>query len=221
MTCARFTPYDPAMPKYLTERQKQILDFIRENIEKRGVSPTHREIRERFGYSSYGTVNKHLRLLEDKGFLRRHWNQKRGVELTRSGSGEPGGDESLQPLPFLGLIAAGEPIEAVADHERVDVPQHLLTAGNGGNHFVLKVRGDSMIDEGIHDGDLVVVQRREAASAGEMVVALIGSDATLKRFYPEGAEVRLQPANHTMGPIRVPARDVRIQGIVVGLMRRF
>ncbi|MDH4067088.1 MAG: repressor LexA, partial [Acidobacteriota bacterium] len=91
----------------------------------------------------------------------------------------------------------------------------------GDGHFVLKVRGDSMIDEGIHDGDLVVVRRREAATAGEMVVALIGSDATLKRFYPEGAEVRLQPANHTMAPIRVPAADVTIQGIVVGLMRRF
>jgi repressor LexA len=206
------------MPKYLTERQKQILDFIRETVDQRGVSPTHREICERFGYSSYGTVNKHLRLLEAKGFLRRHWNQKRGVELADAEASVGGG---LRQLPFLGLIAAGQPIEAVADHDRVDVPQHLLTGGNGGNHFVLKVRGDSMIDEGIHDGDLVVVQRREGATAGEMVVALVGSDATLKRFYPEGREVRLQPANHTMSPIRVPAADVRIQGIVVGLMRRF
>ncbi|MFQ5524902.1 MAG: transcriptional repressor LexA [Thermoanaerobaculia bacterium] len=206
------------MAKYLTERQKQILDFIRESIEARGVSPTHREICDRFGYSSYGTVNKHLKLLEDKGFLRRHWNQKRGVELAEPESTETGG---LCQLPFLGLIAAGQPIEAVADHDRVDVPEHLLTRRNGDNHFVLKVRGDSMIDEGIHDGDLVVVQRREAATAGEMVVALVGADATLKRFYPEGPEVRLQPANHTMQPIMVPAADVRIQGIVVGLMRRF
>ncbi len=206
------------MAKYLTERQKQILDFIGESIDRRGVSPTHREICERFGYSSYGTVNKHLRLLEEKGFLRRHWNQKRGVELARPDSEEV---EGLCQLPFLGLIAAGQPIEAVADHDRVDVPHHLLSSGNGDSHFVLKVRGDSMIDEGIHDGDLVVVQRREAATTGEMVVALVGSDATLKRFYPEGAQVRLQPANHTMAPIHVPAGDVRIQGIVVGLMRRF
>lgn len=205
------------MPKYLTERQKQILDYIKETVGERGVSPTHREICERFGYSSYGTVNKHLRLLEEKGFLRRHWNQKRGVELAE----EPGAGPVMQQLPFLGLIAAGQPIEAVADQDRVEVPHHLLSRGNGGNHFVLKVRGDSMIEEGIHDGDLVVVQRREEASAGEMVVALIGSDATLKRFYPEGREIRLQPANHTMMPIRVPAADVRIQGIVVGLMRRF
>jgi len=206
------------MAKYLTERQKQILDFIRENVRLRGVSPTHREICERFGYSSYGTVNKHLRLLEEKGFLHRHWNQKRGVELTEA---EGAGAGTMRQLPFLGLIAAGQPIEAVADQDRVDVPQHLLASGANGNHFVLKVRGDSMIEEGIHDGDLVVVQRRDAATAGEMVVALIGSDATLKRFYPEGREIRLQPANHTMQPIRVPADDVRIQGIVVGLMRRF
>ncbi len=206
------------MAKYLTERQKQILDFIRESVDQRGVSPTHREICDRFGYSSYGTVNKHLRLLEEKGFLRRHWNQKRGIELADVETARGG---TLLQLPFLGLIAAGQPIEAVTDHDRVDVPQHLLTSGNGGNHFVLKVRGDSMIDEGIHDGDLVVVQRREAATAGEMVVALVGSDATLKRFYPEGSVIRLQPANHTMQPIRVPAADVRIQGIVVGLMRRF
>ncbi len=206
------------MPKFLTERQKQILDFIRETIDQRGVSPTHREICGRFGYSSYGTVNKHLRLLEEKGFLRRHWNQKRGVELVDTETAAAG---TLVRLPFLGLIAAGQPIEAVADHEQVDVPQHLLTSGNGDNHFVLKVRGDSMIDEGIHDGDLVVVQRRETATAGEMVVALVGSDATLKRFYPEGREIRLQPANPAMQPIRVPAAEVRIQGIVVGLMRRF
>lgn len=206
------------MAKYLTERQKQILDFIRETVESRGVAPTHREICDHFGFSSYGTVNKHLRLLEAKGFLRRHWNQKRGVELEDTDIEAPTG---LQRLPFLGLIAAGQPIEAVADVDHVDVPPHLLTSGNGGNHFVLKVRGDSMIEEGIHDGDLVVVQRRQSATAGEMVVALIGDDATLKRFYPEGREIRLQPANHTMQPIRVPAADVTIQGIVVGLMRRF
>jgi repressor LexA len=208
------------MAKYLTERQKQILDFIRESVEDRGVSPTHREICERFGYSSYGTVNKHLRLLEGKGFLRRHWNQKRGVELADADA-DADVTEGLERLPFLGLIAAGQPIEAVADQDHVDVPPHLLASGSGSNHFVLKVRGDSMIEEGIHDGDLVVVQRRQAATAGEMVVALIGTDATLKRFYPEGREIRLQPANHTMQPIRVPADDVTIQGIVVGLMRRF
>ncbi len=206
------------MQNYLTKRQKEILEFLAERVEREGVAPTHREICEHFGFSSYGTVNKHLRLLEKKGFLKRHWNQKRGVELT-SGSAEAAAGR-LEKLPFLGLIAAGQPIEAVSNPDHVEVPHHLLNRG-GDNHFVLKVRGDSMIDEGIHDGDLVVVQRQEQATEGEMVVALVGDDATLKRFYPEGQEIRLQPANHTMLPIRVPARDVRIQGIVVGLMRRF
>ena len=203
------------MPSYLTERQKQILTFIRDSVHQRGLAPTHREICEHFGYSSYGTVHKHLKLLEKKGFLRRHWNQKRGVELA---------DEELTAspeLPFLGVIAAGRPIEALPGDEQVAVPPHLVGGRNGG-HYVLRVRGHSMIEEGIHDGDLVVVQRREEALPGEMVVALVGgSEATLKRFFPEGENVRLQPANPSMEPISVPAADVRVQGVVVGLMRRF
>jgi repressor LexA len=201
---------------YLTERQRQILEFISEFRQRRGVSPTHREICERFGYSSYGTVHKHLKLLERKGFLTRHENQKRGVELTG-----PARDESaVGTVPFFGLIAAGRPIEAVSGSDRVTVPEHLLRARSG-EHYVLKVVGDSMIEEGIHDGDLVVVLRREEARTGEMVVALLGHEATLKRFYPEGDTVRLQPANPNMQPLRLPAGDVQVQGIVVGLMRRF
>ena len=204
--------------RYLTERQKQILDFIAEFAGKHGFSPTHREICEEFGYSSYGTVHKHLRLLEEKGYLHRHWNQKRGVELAdRTAEASPeAGDE----LPFLGRIAAGRPIEALPGNELVSVPEHLLSE-RAGEHFVLKVVGDSMIDEGIHDGDLVVVSSRQEASRGEMVVALLGDEATLKRFYPEGEMVRLQPANENMEPIHVPAAEIQVQGIVVGLMRRF
>ncbi len=204
------------MARFLTERQGEILDFIRESLRLRGVAPTHREICEQFGYSSYGTVHKHLKLLEQKGYLKRHWNQKRGVELAE-GQGSEGG---ARELPFFGLIAAGRPIEAVAGHDRVQVPGHLLQ-GRKGEHFVLRVQGDSMIDEGIHDGDLVVVLRREEADAGEMVVALVADEVTLKRFFPEGEQVRLQPANPTMQPIHVPADQVRVQGIVVGLMRKF
>lgn len=203
---------------FLTERQKQILDFIRQHVETRGVAPTHREICERFGYSSYGTVHKHLKLLEQKGFLRRHWNQKRGVELADP-SDEGRGPQS-EELPFLGRIAAGRPIESVATDERVPVPPHLLS-GRATEHYVLKVQGESMIDEGIHDGDFVVVLQRQEARAGEMVVALVEDEVTLKRFFPEGATVRLQPANPSMEPIIVAADTVRVQGIVVGLMRRF
>ena len=208
---------------YLTERQKEILEFIHDFRNGKGIAPTHREICERFGYSSYGTVYKHLKLLQEKGFLRRDWNQKRGIELIRAipgGGGTPDGAPGERELPFYGQIAAGRPIEAMPGTDRVAVPVHLLNP-RGGDHYVLRVVGESMIDEGIQDGDFVIVQRREKAEPGEMVVALVGDDATLKRFYPEGEIVRLQPANPTMQPIRVPARDVRVQGIVVGLMRKF
>lgn len=206
------------MGSYLTKRQKEILDFIREFTTAKGFSPTHREIRDEFGYSSYGTVHKHLKLLEQKGYLRRHWNQKRGVELTDESESQQWAGEN--ELPFFGIIAAGRPVEAVAGDDVVSVPDHLL-GDRGSDHFVLKVVGDSMIEEGIHDGDLVVVSRRDMASTGEMVVALVGDEATLKRFYPEGPRIRLQPANARMQPLLVPANDVKVQGIVVGLMRKF
>ena len=205
-------------PTYLTERQKAILEFIAEFQQSNGISPTHREIRDEFGYSSFGTVYKHLKLLQEKGFLRRDWNQKRGLELVRAVPGRP--LTTTSEIPFLGFIAAGQPIEALPGDEKLAVPNHLFE-GPTAEHYVLKVSGESMILEGIFDGDLVVVLRREEAKAGEMVVALVGGDATLKRFYPEGETVRLQPANPDMDPIRVPARDVKIQGVVVGLMRKF
>ncbi len=206
------------MARYLTERQKQVLDFVREFAAENGYTPTHREICEEFGFSSYGTVHKHLKLLEKKGYLRRHWNQKRGLELAPQAVSEV--EPLLSKLPFFGRIAAGRPIEAIAGDESVTVPKHLLSAAPE-DHYVLEVSGDSMIEEGIHDGDLVVVSRREEAGVGEMVVALVGDEATLKRFFPEGDRVRLQPANQRMDPIYAPAREVRVQGVVVGLMRKF
>lgn len=201
---------------YLTPRQKDILEFIRDFRREHGYSPTHREICERFGFTSYGTVHKHLRLLETKGFLKRDWNQKRGVELVDP----PAASGASTEVSFLGRIAAGKPIEAVPDEETLAVPPQLLR-GPHGEHFVLRVVGDSMIEEGIHDGDLVIVQRRDTASSGDMVVALIENEATLKRFYAEGERVRLQPANRTMTPLLLPADKVRVQGVAVGLMRRF
>ena len=204
------------MGSFLTKRQSEILEFIRDFQRREGISPTHREIRDRFGYSSYGTVHKHLKLLEQKGYLKRHWNQKRGVELT--GSEDDGA--TARRVPYFGRIAAGRPIEAIAGDERVTVPEQLLASG-AGRHYVLKVVGDSMIDEGVHDGDFVVVQEQSQARPGQMVVALLSDEVTLKRYYPEGETVRLQPANPRMEPIHVSARDLRLQGIVVGLMRRF
>jgi len=207
--------------KYLTERQRDILQFIREFQREKGVAPTHREICDRFGFSSYGTVYKHLSLLEKKGLIRRDWNQKRGVELVEDPKAAPppaAASSGVRELPLFGYIAAGRPIDVDVSDEVVTVPERLTTRGE---NYVLKVRGDSMIDDGIMDGDYIIVAHRERADNGEMVVANISGEVTLKRFYREGERVRLQPANSTMSPIYAWSRDVAVQGVVVGLMRRF
>lgn len=210
------------MDDFLTKRQKEILEFIASFRRREGVSPTHREICEHFGFTSYGTAHKHLKLLRRKGFLRRHDHQKRGLEISPRALRwlETEETPAIPELPMFGLIAAGRPIEAVAGEETVPVPNQLLN-GASERHFVLRVVGDSMIDEGIHDGDFVVVQQRAEATLGEMVVALVGDEATLKRYYPEGEQVRLQPSASHMQPIWVSARDLKVQGVVVGLMRRY
>src|SRR4029077_10042940 len=202
--------------KYLTERQRDILQFIRDFQREQGVAPTHREICDHFGFSSYGTVYKHLSLLEKKGLIRRDWNQKRGVELIEKPAAEtPAG---VRELPLFGTIAAGQPLEVQQQDETIIVPERLTTRGE---NFVLKVRGDSMMDDGILDGDYVIIARRERAENGEMVVANVNGEVTLKRLYREGERVRLQPANSMMSAIYAHARDVAVQGIVIGLMRRF
>src|SRR6476469_996357 len=207
--------------KYVTERQRDILSFIKEHQKENGVAPTHREICDHFGFSSYGTVYKHLSLLEKKGLIRRDWNQKRGVEVVEDEPKpqRPTTDASgVRDLPLFGYIAAGRPLDVERSDETIPVPEHLTTRGE---NYVLKVRGDSMVDDGILDGDLVIISRREQAYNGEMVVANVNGEVTLKRIYREGERVRLQPANATMSPIFAPARDVAVQGVVVGLMRRF
>ncbi len=202
--------------KYLTERQRDILNFIKEFQGQHGIAPTHREICDHFGFSSYGTVYKHLSLLEKKGLIRRDWNQKRGVELVEDQEPEPA--SPARELPLFGYIAAGRPLDVEVSAETIAVPDHLTSRGE---NYVLKVRGDSMIDDGILDGDLVIIARREQAYNGEMVVANVNGEVTLKRIYREGERVRLQPANAAMSPIYASARDVSVQGVVVGLMRRF
>jgi repressor LexA len=202
--------------KYLTERQRDILNFIKEFQNEHGIAPTHREICDHFGFSSYGTVYKHLSLLEKKGLIRRDWNQKRGVELVEDQEPEP--SSQVRELPLFGYIAAGRPLDVEVSAETIAVPDHLTTRGE---NYVLKVRGDSMVDDGILDGDLVIIATREQAYNGEMVVANVNGEVTLKRFYREGERIRLQPANATMSPIYASARDVSVQGVVVGLMRRF
>jgi len=200
----------------LTKRQKEILDYIEGFIAERGYAPSFEEIAESFGYSSLATVHEHLSNLERKGYIRKSYNESRSIELVRPEVGLPAVE-----LPLLGAVAAGLPIEAIPDTESVVVPPDMVRRQR--DNYVLRVEGNSMIEEQIRDGDYIVVQAQETAEDGEMVVALVGGDsATVKKLYREtGGRIRLQPANPTMEPIIVDARDVRIQGIVVGVIRKY
>ncbi len=200
----------------LTKRQKEILDYIGSFIEDRGYAPSFEEIAESFGYSSLATVHEHLSNLERKGYIRKSYNESRSIELVGAEASPP----ALE-LPLLGAVAAGMPIEAIQDTETVAVPPDMVSRRR--DNYVLRVEGNSMIEEQIRDGDYIVVQAQSSAEDGQMVVALVqGESATVKKLYRErGGRVRLQPANPTMEPIFVDAADVRIQGVVVGVIRKY
>jgi repressor LexA len=199
---------------HLTRRQKEILDFLSRHIERRGYAPTIEEIGERFGLSSLATVHKHLTNLQEKGVIRRSWNRSRSVELLSARTGH----RAIE-LPMLGFVAAGVPIEAVATAETIAVPEDLVGKRET---YVLRVRGDSMIDEQIRDGDFVIVEDRKTADNGEMVIALVGgADVTLKKFYRDSGRIRLQPANPAMQPLFFDPSNVQVQGVVVGVMRKY
>jgi repressor LexA len=199
---------------HLTKRQKEIFDFICEYLEREGYAPSLEEIGERFGLSSVATVHKHVQNLVDKNLLRKAWNRSRSIEVVR---------EERSParveIPLLGRVAAGRPIEAVSVPDTIAVPPDLVARRDC---FALRVSGDSMIDDHIVDGDVVVLEARKTPRAGETVVALIrGEDCTLKRFYQDGGKVKLVPANAALSPMEFPAEDVQVQGVVIGLMRNF
>jgi repressor LexA len=205
------------MPQLPTKRQKQLLDYIAAYIERRGYSPTYEEMGRKLGVSSVATIFCHLRELAKKRLIKIYKGAVRGVELLNSPPAS-----SLSPLnlelPLLGYIAAGRPIEVVTQTETILAPANLISHRR--EAFVLKVRGDSMIEEGILDGDYVVVEKQETAENGDIVVALLeNSLATLKKFYKEKDRIRLEPANAQMAPIY--ATNVKIQGKVRGLIRRF
>jgi repressor LexA len=217
----------------LTKRQRQIFDFVSEFVEDKGYSPSLEEIATAFGLSSVATVHKHVKHLVDKGYLQKAWNRSRSVEPvpslssqthpqshSQAGEGVPGS----VLLPILGSVAAGKPIEAIepdaAVAETFAVPSDMVPSSK--DHYVLRVRGDSMIEDQICDGDMVVIESRNEARNGETVVALVdGTEATLKRFYRNGAEVKLVPANSTMQPMIFHAANVEIRGVVRGLIRQF
>ena len=197
----------------LTKRQKDILDYLKDFLHRHGYSPTLAEIANHFSLASLNGVYKHLRALEERGFIRRLSNQSRSIQVLETSLSRQ------VVLPLLGYIAAGQPVEPVADVEEISVPESFLTRGR---NYVLRVRGDSMIDEHIQDGDYVVIEQREEARNGETVIALIdGESSTLKKFYREGNRIRLQPANPDLTPLYVDEAQLQVQGVVVGVMRRY
>ena len=200
---------------YLTRRQKEILDFLDRHISRKGYAPTIEEIGAQFGLSSLATVHKHLTNLQKKGVVKRDWNRSRGLELVPTQVAV-----KAVELPLLGRVAAGSPIEAITASETIFVPEDMVGRRDT---YVLQVKGDSMIDEQIRDGDFVIVENRRTARDGEMVIALVdGDSATLKKLYREGGgTIRLQPANARLKPIYIDQDRLRIQGVVIGVLRKY
>jgi len=203
----------------LTKRQKQVLDFIAGFVDEQGYCPSYDEIARGLELASLATVHKHISVLETKGYLKRGFNQSRSLELAPKYLAEQRRPRAgVLEIPLLGRIAAGAPVETVEQRETLNFADF---AGSG-NTFALEVRGDSMIDDHICDGDLILVERVQQALDGDIVVALVaGNETTLKRFYREGEMVRLQPANTALQPIVVPARDVQIQGRLLAVLRKY
>ena len=202
----------------LTRRQKQVLDFISGFVHDNGYSPSYEEIAEGVTLASLATVHKHISALERKGYVRRGFNQSRSIDVTAKFADEMRKQRPATEIPLLGRIAAGSPVEAIAGNETLNFADF---AGDK-DTFALEVRGDSMIDEHICSGDYVLAERTTDVKNGDIVVALVhGRDATLKYFYKEGSNARLQPANSQMAPIIVPLTDVEIQGRVLAVLRKY
>lgn len=200
---------------HMTRRQKEILDFLSRHLERKGYAPTIEEIGDHFGLRSVATVHKHLTNLQEKGLIKRAWNRSRALELVPTSV-----SVRAVELPLLGRVAAGMPIEALQASETIYVPEDMV-----GRHrtYVLLVKGDSMIEEQIRDGDYVIVEDRQPVRDGEMVIALLGGESvTLKKLFREkGGKVRLQPANSRLAAILVEEEDLVVQGVVIGVLRKY
>ena len=201
----------------LTPRQRAAYDFIKSFSERNGFAPSFDEIRRHLRLASLNSVAKLIAQLRRRGALApAPSNSKRHLEPASRGT--RGRTTAAATVPLLGVIAAGQPIEAVETPEEIDVPSSLLGAGE---RYALRVRGDSMIEDGIHDGDAIVVRRTRRAENGQTVVAIIDGEATLKRFHQKGRWIELHPANAAMAPLHVPAESVEVRGVLVGLLRRY
>ncbi len=206
----------------LTKRQREMYDFIAQFVQQHGYSPSFEEIGQGMNLSSLATVHKHVTNLEKKGLLKRGYNRSRSIDLLppRGRMKQAMAAVAAVPasLPLLGRIAAGRPVEALENPETISLADFTRSR----DVFVLEVRGDSMMDEAILDGDYILVEKTNVVHNGEIVVALVdGAETTLKRIYKEGDHVRLQPSNATMQPIMVPAAAVQVQGRVIGVLRKY
>ena len=196
----------------LTKKQKEVFDFITDYINSEGVSPTQKEIKDHFGFKSFGSVQRYLKYLQDHGLLSNEWNARRGIQLNKNK------ELNDTTLPLVGSIAAGNPIEAIQNSERIEVPVHLFNSKK--LNFCLEVSGDSMIEKGILDGDIVIIEQKEIANQGEIVAAIIDNEATLKIFKKEKDHIQLIPANKKYKPITVK-ENIKIAGVLVGLLRSY
>jgi repressor LexA len=200
----------------LTKRQRQILDYLNSYSAEHGYAPSFEEIAEQFNYNSLATVHEHLTNIERKGYIKRTYNESRAIEILPSDV-----ISRAVELPLMGAVAAGAPLEAMTTDETVSVPEDFVR--RSGNHYALRVRGQSMIEDQIRDGDFVVVHDRQSADNGDMVIAMLdGGGATVKRYYRErDGRIRLQPSNEQMAPIYVREDQMQVRGIVVGVLRRY
>jgi repressor LexA len=200
----------------LTRRQRQILDYLNSYTSENGYAPSFEEIAEHFNYNSLATVHEHLTNIERKGYIKRTYNESRAIEILPSDV-----ISRAVEIPLMGAVAAGVPIEVATHEESVAVPEDFVR--RSGNHYALRVRGQSMIDDQIRDGDFVVVHDRNSADNGDMVIAMLeGSSATVKRYYREkDGRIRLQPSNDQMQPIYVREDQMQVRGIVVGVLRKY
>jgi len=198
----------------LTKKQKLVYDFICSYRDEHGYSPTQMEIKEYFQFKSLGSVQDYIRYLKNSGHLINDLNSVRGLQpVIKEDS-----SIHLNTIPLLGKVAAGKPIEAIEGADSIDVPIHMLKSGN---HFALTISGESMIEDGIFNGDIIVVKQQTNAKNGDTVVAVIDGDATVKKFFKKSQSIELHPANSTMKPIIIKNKPIEIKGILVGLLRAY
>lgn len=195
----------------LTKKQKDVLDFITEYVRANGFSPTQKEIQENFGFKSLGSVQDYIKYLKDGGYLNNDSHSVRGLMPATV-------QQNSEEIPLLGNIAAGVPIEAIENSDMISVPVHMLGKGK---HYALQVKGESMIEDGILSGDIAIIKHQNQAENGEIVVAVVDNETTLKRYFKRSKQIELHPANKTMKPIIVKDKEFEIRGLMVGLIRSY